>query len=514
MNSLDGDLTGKKIGEYELMTRIGIGGMGVVYEGRHPLIGKRVAIKFLLPSFSGDPEAVGRFLSEARAVNAIGHRGIVDIFNFGKLEDGTQYFVMEFLEGRPFDQIVRKESPAPPAMVTRWLEEMCDALGAAHAAGVIHRDIKPSNLFLVETGRTRPYVKVLDFGIAKLGAPKSGTTPQTRQSMVIGTPEYIAPEQAQGRSIGAQTDLYAMGCVAFELLTGRLPFQGENPLDTMFKHVMEPTPRVSSHVPTIPPALDDLVFHLMQKRPEERPENAAVVLERLEGSRGGDTTPSLSPRFSAPTPPPVNRPPTAPIPLNSVAKPDEEGTAKTAKSHRSQELEAAVSPPSDSQLARAVRPGKGKLVGMGIAGAVGVLGLTWALWPARTPGTDVAPAPQKFSAPPLAAVDAGVAAGPVDAGAVAVAVVHPDLTPIPAADPKPKPVAAVKRGLTAAQVGARITALERKLEQREAARGEVIPVLRTLLKQAKRDAQSAQTPEARREVMSFLDDVNRQIETR
>ncbi len=504
MNSLDGDLTGKKIGEYELMTQIGVGGMGVVYEGRHPLIGKRVAIKFLLPSFSGDPEAVGRFLSEARAVNAIGHRGIVDIFNFGKLEDGTQYFVMEFLEGRAFDEIVRKEAPAPPAMVTRWLEEMCDALAAAHAAGVIHRDIKPSNLFLVETGRTRPYVKVLDFGIAKLGAPKSGTTPQTRQSMVIGTPEYIAPEQAQGRSVGAQTDLYAIGCVAFELLTGRLPFQGENPLDTMFKHVMEPTPRVSALVPTTPAALDELVFHLMQKRPEERPESAGAVLERLEGLRGHPTRPSLnSTQHLAAAP--------APIPLSKLAEPTAErddGTAPTARSQRSEEKPVTPAPlPADSQLAQAVRPPNGKRAAMGVGGAMVVGGLAWALWPSAPgpqPAPSTIPVPRLAVAAPLAVIDAGIAAAEVA------------VEPLVAPKPKPLPQAqtAAKKTITAAQVQTRIATLERKLEQREAARGEVIPVLRTLLKQAKRDAQAAQTPEARREVMSLLDDVSRQVESR
>src|SRR5262249_30668748 len=157
--------------------------------------------------------------------------------NFGVAENGTQYFVMEYLEGRPFDQVIAKEAPMHPALVIRYLEEILDALRAAHEAGVIHRDIKPSTIFLVETGSTRPYINLLDFVIAKTNAPKTGSTPQTRQSVVIGTPEYIAPEQAQGKAISAATDLYAIGCMAFELLTGKLPFRGENPLDTMFKHV-------------------------------------------------------------------------------------------------------------------------------------------------------------------------------------------------------------------------------------------------------------------------------------
>ncbi|HEY0879944.1 MAG TPA: serine/threonine-protein kinase, partial [Archangium sp.] len=170
MSSSSTDLSGRKLGEYELVARVGVGGMGEVYEGRHPLIGKRVAVKVLLPSLSNEAELVERFLSEARAVNEIRHRGIVDIFSFGQLPEGSRYFVMEFLEGEAFDKIIKKRAPMPIVETLNWADEMLDALDAAHAAGIIHRDIKPSNLFLVNTGRGRPYVKLLDFGIAKLGA--------------------------------------------------------------------------------------------------------------------------------------------------------------------------------------------------------------------------------------------------------------------------------------------------------------------------------------------------------
>jgi serine/threonine-protein kinase len=502
-----GDLTGRKIGDYEMMARIGIGGMGVVYEGRHPLIGKRVAVKFLLPALSKDKELVSRFISEARSVNAIGHRGIVDIFNFGVMEDGTQYFVMEFLEGRPFDQVIAKEAPMHPALAMRYLEEILDALQAAHDAGVIHRDIKPSNIFLVESGRTRPYIKILDFGIAKTGAMKSGSTPQTRQSVVIGTPEYIAPEQAQGRAISAATDLYAIGCMAFEMLAAKLPFRGENPLDTMFKHVVEPTPRVRSLVADIPAALDELVWKLMQKRPEDRPSSATEVLVTLEGLRGQATVDVGA----------IRRPgqaitaPSAPIPL--TAPTGDVGPAAFAPTVSTADALKAVRAPS---------PMRGVIiVGLLVAAAAAVTAYALLRQGPAAPVV-VEPLPPVKPVQALAAVDSDAAAQPevkapaagVDAGApaeVAKPAAPPDAGSPYAIGVKPV-ITPTKRMHSAKQLMARISILERQLEQREAQRGEAMPTLRALLKQGKDDAARANSESARDEVWQMLDDVGRQIE--
>jgi serine/threonine protein kinase len=275
------DLTGRKIGEYEIVTRIGVGGMGVVYEGRQPLIGKRVAVKVLLPSVSNEQELVERFLSEARAVNEIRHRGIVDIFSFGQLPEGAHYFVMEFLQGEPFDRIIKTRAPLPLAEALAWTEEALDALDSAHQAGIIHRDIKPSNLFLVNTGRGKPYVKLLDFGIAKLGALQGEATPQTRASVILGTPDYISPEQARGKPISPQTDLYAVGCVLFELVTGQRLFKGENTLATMWAHVEDPPPVPSTLRPELPQALDEIILWALEKNGPSRPPSAAVMRDAL-----------------------------------------------------------------------------------------------------------------------------------------------------------------------------------------------------------------------------------------
>lgn len=311
------DLSGKKIGEYEIVARVGVGGMGAVYEGRQPLIGKRVAVKVLLPSLSNEKELVERFLAEARAVNEIRHRGIVDIFSFGQLPDGAHYFVMEFLEGEAFDKIIKKRSPLPLAEALGWADEMLDALDAAHSAGIIHRDIKPSNLFLVNTGRGRPYVKLLDFGIAKLGAIQGEATPQTRASVILGTPDYISPEQARGKPISPQTDLYALGCVLFEMVTGERVFRGENTLQTMWMHVEDRPPVPSTIRPDLPPELDNLILWALEKEPAARPPSAAAMREQIEYIRATFVpTAQLSPPpgganafRSSNTPPPSGRTP-------------------------------------------------------------------------------------------------------------------------------------------------------------------------------------------------------------
>ena len=310
------DLSGRSIGEYEIVARVGVGGMGEVYEGRHPLIGKRVAVKVLLPSLSNEAELVERFLSEARAVNEIRHRGIVDIFSFGALPDGSRYFVMEFLEGEAFDKIIKKRAPLPMGETLGWADEMLDALEAAHSAGIIHRDIKPSNLFLVNTGRGRPYVKLLDFGIAKLGAIAGEATPQTRASVILGTPDYISPEQARGKAISPQTDLYALGCVLFEMLTGERVFRGENTLQTMWMHVEDKPPVPSSIRPDIPPELDEVILWALEKESVNRPPSAAVMRDQLLAIKNqlaptGQFTPppttSGGQRPIATTPPPSGR---------------------------------------------------------------------------------------------------------------------------------------------------------------------------------------------------------------
>jgi len=297
-------MPGQQLGDYVVKQLLGQGGMGLVYAGEQPLIGKRVAIKVLRPQYAKDPKQIERLLAEARAVNAIRHRGIIDIFNFGQLPDGRHYMVMEYLEGRALDAELAERGPLPVPEVIGILDEMLAALGAGHDAGIIHRDLKPSNVFLVTQPDRSRYVKLLDFGLAKQSSAPRASTPQTRRDVFVGTPEYIAPEQARAEEVGPFTDLYAAGVVTFELLTGRLPFEASTSLEWVMKHLEEPPPRPSSMREGIPPALDALVLELLTKDPRERPRAAEGVREKLAQIRLEMTAPTP---VASPVPAPPKR---------------------------------------------------------------------------------------------------------------------------------------------------------------------------------------------------------------
>ncbi len=263
-------LIGRGLGEYQVLSRVGEGGMGIVFEAIHPMIGKHVAIKILRPEYAGDPEQVERLLEEARAVNAIHHRGIIDIYGFGQLPDGQHYMVMEFLDGFALDKLIRDRAPLSPAEVLQILSEVFSALDAAHGAGVIHRDLKPSNIFLVKQPDGSRYVKILDFGLATRSAPPRGSPPVPRLDQVVGTPEYMSPEQARGKEVTPQTDLYAM-------LTGWPPFSSGSPIETLVAQLERPPPAPSSREESIPAELDSLVLKLLSKAPAQRPPSAEAV---------------------------------------------------------------------------------------------------------------------------------------------------------------------------------------------------------------------------------------------
>ncbi|WP_164008130.1 serine/threonine protein kinase [Pyxidicoccus trucidator] len=274
-------MVGKQLGDYVVKRRIGAGGMGIVYEGEHPVIGRKVAIKVLRPDFAEGARARD-LASEARAAASIRHRGIIDIFGFGTIPGVGQYLVMEFLDGLPLDEVINQRAPMLEVEVVTVLDDLLGALGAAHAAGVIHRDLKPGNVFVVRDGSGNEYVKVLDFGLAKRSEAPNGSTPQTRASMMVGTPEYMAPEQACGQQVGPPTDLYAVGVIAFEMLTRRLPFEGASPMAIAVHHVRTPPPSPSTYV-ELHPALEALVMQLLAKTPEERPASAEAVRRELKG---------------------------------------------------------------------------------------------------------------------------------------------------------------------------------------------------------------------------------------
>jgi serine/threonine-protein kinase len=266
---------GTEVAGYVIDAKIGQGGMGKVYGAHHPRIGKRVAIKVLERSYCNDAQAVARFEQEARLVNEIRHPNIVDVFQFGELPDKRSFFVMEWLAGDTLSARIA-ESPLPTREAIEILDAICDALEAAHEHGVIHRDLKSDNVFLA-TSRDKRTVKLLDFGIAKLaGRNDLSSIGKTASGMVVGTPAYMAPEQARGQGIGPRTDVYQLGVLTYKMLTGRLPFDAENPFDLIVEQLKTPPPSPKKLAPRTPDVLARMVVRMMAKPTDARPSVAEV----------------------------------------------------------------------------------------------------------------------------------------------------------------------------------------------------------------------------------------------
>ncbi len=263
---------GGSVGQYRIVRKIGEGGMGAVYLGRHVLLGRQAAVKILLPELSLQRASVDRFFNEARAITAIADPGIVQVFDFGVHTDGSAYIVMELLEGESLDARLARLGRLRPAEALRIARQCAGSLVAAHRCGIVHRDLKPENIFLVRDlevpGGER--AKILDFGIAKLGGDQPNTA-RTRTGVVIGTPTYMSPEQCRGAgSVDHRSDVYAMGCVLFHMLTGRPPFEADGVGELIAAHLREPPPAPSSVVPGLPAAIDELVLACLAKSLDQR----------------------------------------------------------------------------------------------------------------------------------------------------------------------------------------------------------------------------------------------------
>jgi serine/threonine protein kinase len=277
---------GTKLGEYTIEEKLGEGGMGQVWKGRHPHIGKRVAIKILSERLARDHKTLARFMNEAKAVNEIQHRNIVDIFSFGELPDGRPYFVMELLQGKPLSTFLQEKGPLSLRVTLTLMEQICRALQAAHDQQIIHRDLKPDNIFLMMEDGTTPFVKLLDFGIAKLtGETGPDGARLTATGTVMGTASYMSPEQAEGKETDQRADVYSLGIILFEMLTGRTPFYepGDGVGSIISKHIYLPAPAPSSMVSgrNIPPAVDALVSKMLAKKPQDRIDKCLQLYQDL-----------------------------------------------------------------------------------------------------------------------------------------------------------------------------------------------------------------------------------------
>jgi len=268
---------GMMIGEYQVEGVIAEGGMGVIYAGIHPLIRKRVAIKVLNKRFAQDPKAVSRFVLEARSVNEIGHHNIVDIFSIGELDDQRNYLIMEYLDGLALHEILLKVKRLRPGEIHPIYEQLCDALKAAHAKGFIHRDLKPDNVIVLRRPPF-PFIKILDFGLAKLRG--SITSTNTEVGTVLGTPEYMAPEQCRGDNVDARTDVYALGVMLYELTTGRHPFTDKSPFRVLAMQQRD-VPKPPSAFSQIPEALEWVILRAMAKHPNQRFQTVEDLMNHL-----------------------------------------------------------------------------------------------------------------------------------------------------------------------------------------------------------------------------------------
>jgi eukaryotic-like serine/threonine-protein kinase len=271
-------------GRYRIEQQIGEGGMGVVYMATHTVLQKKLALKVLRGDNSRDADVVQRFMQEAQAATSIGHSNIIDISDFGRLSDGSVYFVMEYLAGTSLAEMIKKGGSVPVQEAVHLIRQIASALEAAHARGIVHRDLKPDNIFVIRQGGDPRFVKVLDFGVAKVGGAASKLT---KTGMVFGTPHYMSPEQAAGHSVDQRTDIYALGVIMYEMFTGKVPFDADTFMGILSKHMFEQPARPTDIVGASLGALETVVLRTLEKNPDHRYQSMADLLVDLDTVASG-----------------------------------------------------------------------------------------------------------------------------------------------------------------------------------------------------------------------------------
>jgi serine/threonine-protein kinase len=296
------DLVGKTIaGRYRIVAKLGEGGMGAVYRGEQMSLKRAVAVKLLRPELSTNQMILQRFNAEAQAVAKLSHPNTVNIYDFGQDTDGSLFIAMEFIEGRSLREAVQREGPFPPSRALQIATQVAASLSDAHAHNIVHRDLKPDNVMLQDRGKHKDVVRVLDFGIAKLRDDSRATqAAMTQAGDMLGTPQYMAPEQIKGEPIDGRTDVYALGCMIYEMVTARLPFEAPTVMAMLSKHLMEMPPPPSQRRPELrlPPAIDQLVMSALAKEPRHRPPTMDAYAEMVSGLLA--TLPGGDPNRSAP----------------------------------------------------------------------------------------------------------------------------------------------------------------------------------------------------------------------
>ena len=272
-------------GRFTITSKIGAGGMGVVYKARQKGMDRNVAVKILLTEYLTNDTAVRRFQREALAVSRLEHPNTVRIYDFGEtVEDKQLYIAMEFLPGEPLQRMLNKHSQLSVRRTLRVVQQICRSLNEAHGKGIIHRDLKPDNVFVGTIEGQKDFVKVLDFGVAKLreGQDDGGTL--TQHGVIFGTPKYMSPEQCKSQDVDARSDLYSVGVMMHEMLSGRVPFESDNPLAILIMHAQDPVRPMSETRPNlvIPFEVEELMHRLLAKEPSDRPQAAKDVIDECE----------------------------------------------------------------------------------------------------------------------------------------------------------------------------------------------------------------------------------------
>jgi serine/threonine-protein kinase len=429
-------LVGKVISErYRVIKKLGEGGMGAVYLAEHVFIEKKVALKVLANEMARRADLAARFLQEAKSASRIGQENIIDISDFGQTPEGLVFFAMEYLEGSDLGVTIREAGSLNWPRAQGIVLQICKALKAAHAQGIVHRDMKPENIFLIHKEGKPDFVKLLDFGIAKVMGSMAEDAPRlTRTGMIFGTPEYMAPEQAEGKPADHRVDIYAVGCVIYHLITGSAPFQADSFMAMLTKHLLEDPVPPSARRPDlrIPPALDHLVLKALEKERDKRWQN----MDELMAAVAACEAPSGSTKPMAAAGQPGEASMTKPMGGGDAmpiirSKPRESNTQVVGWE------EGGTDVIEDQRPREAAKPSSMKLVLVAAGVLVGVGGAVAFLLRESPPAQVQAPPAAPAAAPPAAA-PAPAAAAPAAAAVVPAAAAAPAAaTPEPAAPEDP-----------------------------------------------------------------------------
>ncbi len=351
---------------YRIISKLGEGGMGSVYASEHILLKKNVAIKVLRYDLARKEDVVRRFQNEAIAASRIGHENIIEVTDFGRTPDGSVYFVMEHLNGSALADIIQKSGSIPLRRAIPILLQITKALSAAHSQGIIHRDLKPENIVLIDKPDRKDFVKILDFGISKMLDTSDRAEKLTAMGMIVGTPEYMSPEQAAGMSVDKRTDIYSLGVIIYEMMTGRLPFLADNAIRILMMHQTEKPVRPRDINPEIHIGMEQIILKCMEKKPEDRFQDMSEITQALiqllsASAKAPEPKKTIAFNPQAISPEQGNTP--SPSQIFS-AKPSEQPSAQTSSGIVSQEIPAVMPQPDNSTETR-----KTPTVSSGIAAA-------------------------------------------------------------------------------------------------------------------------------------------------